>query len=77
LCTNRNCEKVKIKMSESGCGRYRSKLTVNVGVNDFITIPDPYITKDGWIDNVQCWPAIAYGDIYSYLVESPGENFLV
>ena len=34
----------------------------------------PYDIKD-WTDDPTQWPPVAFQDIYSYLVESPGKNY--
>jgi len=41
--------------------RYRNKLRVNVWLNDFVDIPDPYDIADGWVDDVQMWPNVFNG----------------
>ena len=53
--------------------RYLKKLTIRDGE---IPLPDPYLCEGNWVDDVsqsQCqWPGTEYGDIYQYLVETPG-----
>ena len=35
--------------------------------------PDPYsIKEDEWIDDPEKWPDLEYGDIYNYLIDTPG-----
>ena len=34
---------------------------------------DPYdIPEHKWVDNVALWPPVDYGEIYHYLIETPG-----
>ena len=53
--------------------RYQLKLEVlyhskNPGVTD-----DPYqIGSEEWKDDVTLWPPVEFGQIYTYLVETPG-----
>jgi hypothetical protein len=49
--------------------RYKQKLKYNKGVD---TLPDPYKLTTGWINDMSVWPDITFGDIYSYLIDSPG-----
>lgn len=52
--------------------RYCDKLRVSVGHNEFVDLPDPYILTDGWTHEVTDWPNVTFGDVYTYLIESPG-----
>ena len=48
--------------------RYYSKLEI-----DGEKFPDPYsIKEDEWIDDPEKWPDLEYGDIYNYLIDTPG-----
>ena len=41
---------------------------------DELAALDPYKLADtAWVDNIAKWPPVSYPDIYSYLVETPGE----
>ncbi|XP_035986436.1 uncharacterized protein LOC105917461 isoform X2 [Fundulus heteroclitus] len=49
--------------------RYKSKLMV-----DGIRLPDPHSKSlQGWSESVKCWPTVPYGNIYSYLIDAPGQ----
>ena len=48
--------------------RYQNKLRI-----DGETLSDPYsIPEDEWIDDVSQWPTLEFGDIYTYLIDTPG-----
>ena len=50
--------------------RYRAKLTLHEGS---VHHPDPYaILEAYWINNVSKWPTVQFGDLYNYLVNTPG-----
>ena len=35
---------------------------------------DPYqIPDSSWIDDVSLWPPVEFGNIYSYLIDTPGK----
>ena len=35
--------------------------------------PDLYsITENQWVDDARKWPSVEYGDIYNYLIDTPG-----
>ena len=35
---------------------------------------DPYkLPEDKWVDDVSKWPPLEYPDLYTYLIEQPGE----
>lgn len=51
--------------------RYQDKLRVPVNKNSFIDIGDPYLLS-GWTEDVADWPTVTFGDIYVYLIDSPG-----
>ena len=48
--------------------RYHSKLSYNKGAS---SLPDPYNLK-GWTNNPSSWPDLTFGDLYTYLIETPG-----
>ena len=49
-------------------GRYFEKLKL-AGLDDC-----PYkLPADRWINDPKQWPAIEYGDVYNYLIKSPGK----
>ena len=51
--------------------RYLEKLTLFSNGNG---TEDPYKVPDGfWIDDVCQWPPVEFGDIYLYLINSPGQ----
>ena len=54
--------------------RYREKLEVLFETKDPKVLRDPYeIGSNEWIDDLTVWPPVEFGDIYSYLVETPGQ----
>ena len=54
--------------------RYRAKLEVLYGTRDSKALIDPYeIGEDKWKDDITLWPPVDFGDIYTYLVDTPGE----
>ena len=54
--------------------RYREKLEVLFETKDPKVLRDPYeIESNEWIDDLTVWPPVEFGDIYSYLVETPGQ----
>jgi hypothetical protein len=50
--------------------RYVSKLAYNKGTS---FLPDPYALSTGWVDDPAVWPDLQFGDIYCYLIETPGQ----
>ncbi|XP_036003510.1 uncharacterized protein LOC118566198 [Fundulus heteroclitus] len=49
--------------------RYTSKLMI-----DGTRLPDPYSKSlKGWSESVKSWPSVPYGNIYSYLIDTPGQ----
>ena len=53
-------------LSGEAWARYQQKL-MQSGYN----VPDPFSLSD-WTDSVHSWPQVEYGDIYNYLINSPG-----
>ena len=52
--------------------RYVKKLNVLYGSDS--NVVDPYmIDEEQWKDDVCLWPPIEFGDIYSYLIDTPGQ----
>ena len=49
--------------------RYAVKLLYNSGQS---ILPDPYLMKNGWVDDPCFWPGLEYPDIWTYLIDSPG-----
>ena len=35
-------------------------------------LPHSLIPEDEWIDDVSQWPSLEFGDIYTYLIDTPG-----
>jgi len=56
------------QLDSSAKGRYRGKLLL-INCDDC-----PYKLPGGvWENNPCSWPDLQYGDVYSYLIESPGK----
>ena len=55
-------------LTNSAKSRYLEKLTV-AGKR---TLPDPYSIRNGWTADLTDWPDLTFGDIYTYLIETPG-----
>ena len=53
-------------LTNEAWARYKQKLALS-GFN----VPDPFTLSD-WTDSVHSWPEVEYGDIYNYLINSPG-----
>ena len=52
--------------------RYREELEVLFEAKNPKALRDPYeIESNEWIDDLTVWPPVEFGDIYSYLVETP------
>ena len=49
--------------------RYKNKLKWCNGAEQ---IPDPYGISVGWAKDLELWPDVTYGDIFVYLIETPG-----
>lgn len=49
---------------------YKEKL-LRLGIKDLCF--DPFIDGETWEDNVTKWPDVQFGEIYCYLVDTPGQ----
>ena len=49
--------------------RYLDKLKYAKGTKQ---LPDPYQLREGWTDSPRTWPDVTFGDIFMYLIETPG-----
>ena len=52
--------------------RYEQKLEYDDGARK---LPDPYFMQDGLQIGTNSWPDLTFGDIYQYLIDTPGEMF--
>ena len=61
----------KDTLPQSEKNQYRKKLSVLYGKSgqNEVDVTDP---ASKWIDDISLWPPVAYGDIYEYLVNTPG-----
>ena len=50
--------------------RYIEKLQYD---NSTSSLPDPFTLTSGWSDQPALWPDITFGDIYTYLIDTPGK----
>ena len=54
--------------------RYLEKLKVVYETNDPEALIDPYeIPDDKWVNDFTAWPPVEFGEIYAYLVDTPGQ----
>ena len=54
--------------------RYCEKLQVLCSKQDPVVTLDPYeISDERWTDDVALWPPVEFGEIYTYLVDTPGQ----
>ena len=64
-------------LSKADQERYTGKLGVlydAVGDSTCTVLTDPYqIHPEKWSDSISSWPPIEFGDIYMYLIETPGQ----
>ena len=66
-------------LSKIARDRYLQKLLcvcnrVGDSSEDCVDRLDPYqFAADQWIDDISRWPPVEYPDLYSYLIETPGE----
>ena len=49
--------------------RYKAKLEYDDGAG---SLPDPYFVKTGWQKDPSTWPDLTFGDIYHYVINTPG-----
>eukprot|EP00794_Sanderia_malayensis_P010399 gene10399-11483_t len=49
--------------------RYFEKLKYGTSTK---SLPDPYGVTGGWTDSPRNWPDVTFGDIFMYLIETPG-----
>ena len=53
--------------------RYQLKLKVLYNTKDSDNTIDPYqIDHDEWKDDITLWPSVEFGEIYTYLIDTPG-----
>ena len=57
-------------LSKAAKRRYEEKLN-DIRLEN-IEKSDPFLTSDEWIDDVRKWPEVDFGQIYVYLIDSPG-----
>ena len=44
------------------------------GSSTCTVLTDPYeILPEKWSDSISSWPPVEFGDIYTYLIETPGQ----
>ena len=65
-------------LSKADQERYTRKLEVLYdavgGSSTCTTLTDPYeILREKWSDSISSWPPVEFGDIYAYLIETPGQ----
>ena len=49
-------------------------MEVLCSASDPTALIDPYdIEEHEWIDDVTLWPPVEFRDIYTYLIDTPGE----
>ena len=59
-------------LDKSDQERYKQKLTVTLNDSD-VLLPDPYNKNlDGWFINPKTLPPTTYGQLYRYLIKTPG-----
>ena len=49
---------------------YEEKLN-DIGVEG-VEKSDPFLVSSQWVDDVSNWPEVEFGQIYVYLIDSPG-----
>ena len=55
-------------------GQYADKLKILHGKPDNLVNLDPFQMPDeDWIDNISWWPPVEFGQIYTYLIDTPGQ----
>ena len=78
-----NCSNPRVRstltLSKIARDRYLQNLLclynqVGDSSEDCVDRLDPYqLAADQWIDDTSRWPPVEYPDLYSYLIETPGE----
>jgi len=58
------------QLSKEAKRRYDDKL-LQLGVENLDKF-DPFIDSDDWIDDITQWPDLQFGQIYAYLIDTPG-----
>ena len=54
--------------------RYKKKLQLLYNSTDSEVLLDPFIeNEEKWKDDITLWPPIEFGQIYTYLIDSPGQ----
>ena len=66
-----SCSQNVKNLDSKAFDRYKSKLQYCHGVEQ---VPYRYSISEGWKKEVEVWPYLTYGDIYEYLIETPGES---
>ena len=62
-----------IKLPAAEKRRYLLKLEVLYNTDDPDVTIDPYQIEDGeWKDDITLWPPVEFGQIYTYLIDTPG-----
>ena len=59
-------------LSAADKARYEDKLKI-VYADSGVDILDPFeIPQESWIDNIHLWPPVEYGQLFNYLIDTPG-----
>ena len=54
--------------------RYAKKLQILYNSKRPEVLVDPYEIRDeSWKDDVALWPPVEFGEIYTYLIDTPGQ----
>ena len=67
LASTYDSEYVKSLVPIEKIAIYHFKLSCNKGAS---SLPDPYSLK-GWTSNPSSWPDLTFGDLHTYLIETP------
>ncbi|XP_042886109.1 translation initiation factor IF-2-like [Penaeus japonicus] len=54
-------------LSSEDKGEYFAKLTLETGER----LPDPFVLKEGWTDDMSYLPSLSWRDVTEYLIDSP------
>ena len=61
-------------MNAASCDKARYKRKVEILCQSVERVVDPYkISDEKWIDDVSLWPQVEFGQIYQYLIDTPGQ----